>query len=133
MEDCIFCKIISGEIPAYKVYEDTQTLAFFDINPASEYHTLVIPKRHYINMFDTPEEDAVAVMKTIKTVTTLYEEKLGLKDLNVINNSGLKAHQDVFHLHYHVVPRFSDKSLGSPWTRYPELRDKFPEMLEKLK
>jgi len=124
---------VRGEVPCEKVYEDDHTLAFFDINPASEYHTLVIPKKHYINMFDVPENEAAAIMRTIKKVVALFECKLGLKDVNVINNSGLKAHQDVFHLHFHIVPRFAEGSLGSPWKRYPEMRDKFDEMLRRLK
>ena len=131
-DNCIFCKIVRGEIPSSKVYEDQHTLAFFDINPASEYHTLVISKKHYVNMFDIPEDEAASLMRAIKKVVSLYEKKLDLKDVNVINNSGAKAHQDVFHIHYHIVPRLSDDSLGSPWKRYPELREKFAEMLERL-
>ena len=133
MTDCIFCKIVRGEIPSLKIYEDEHTLALFDINPASEYHTLVITKKHYVNMFDIPEAESANLMRTIKKVVTLYERKLGLKDVNIINNSGVKAHQDVFHIHFHIVPRISADPLGSPWKRYPELRAKFAEMLERLK
>ena len=133
MTDCIFCKIVRSEIPSSKVYEDEHTLAFFDIHPTSEYHTLVIPKKHYVNMFDIPEDEAVCLIKTIKKIITMYEQKLDLKDVNVINNSGAKAHQDVFHLHFHIVPRFTENKHGTPWTRYPQLREKFSEMLEKIK
>jgi len=94
--NCIFCKIVRGEIPCAKVYEDEHTLAFFDINPASEFHTLVISKKHYVNMLDVPEDTASNIMRTIKKVVALFKEKLGLQDVNVINNSGIKAHQDVF-------------------------------------
>jgi len=132
MKDCIFCKIARGEVPCEKVYEDEHTLAFFDINPASEFHTLVITKKHYVNMFDIPEDESASLMRTIKKVICLFEKKLGLKDVNVINNSGLKAHQDVFHIHFHIVPRYTGSSLGSPWKRYPELREKFGNMLDKL-
>jgi len=131
--NCIFCRIVRGEIPSNKVYEDEYTLAFFDINPASEYHTLVIPKKHYVNMFDVPEDEATNVMRTIKKIIALYEQKIGLTDVNVVNNSGAGAHQDVFHLHFHIVPRLSEDKLGAPWTRYPDLREKFGDMLEGLK
>lgn len=122
-----------GEIPSNKVYEDAHTLAFFDIHPTAEYHTLVIPKRHYVNMFDIPEDEAVGMMKTIKKIVSLYQSKLGLTDVNVINNSGARAKQDVFHIHFHIVPRFVENTHGAPWIRYPEIREKFSEMLEKLK
>ena len=131
--NCIFCKIVRGEIPCAKVYEDEHTLAFFDINPASEFHTLVISKKHYVNMLDVPEDTASNIMRTIKKVVALFKEKLGLQDVNVINNSGIKAHQDVFHIHFHIVPRFTDAPLGSPWKRHPEMREKFGAMLERLK
>lgn len=133
MKDCIFCKIARDEIPSHRVYEDEHTLAFFDINPTAEYHALVIPKKHYVNMFDIPEPEVVSIMKTIKKVISLYEKKLCLNDVNVINNSGANANQDVFHLHFHIVPRFTKYESSKPWTRYPELREKFAEMLEKLK
>lgn len=133
MKDCIFCKIVNSEIPSTKVYEDEHTLVFFDINPTAQYHALVIPKKHYVNMFDVPESEAVNIMKTIKKVISLYEKKLGLKDVNVINNSGANAHQDVFHLHFHIVPRFTKNESSKPWVRYPEFRGKFGEMQELLK
>ena len=133
MTDCIFCKIVAGEIPSHKVYEDDHTLAFLDIFPASEYHTLVIPKKHYVNMFDIPEGEAVAIMKTIKKIVTLFQSKLGLENLNVYNNSGALAQQEVFHIHFHIVPRFAADKNNQPWIRDQNLREKFTEMLERLK
>lgn len=134
MDDCIFCKIVNGEIPSYKVFEDEHTFAFFDINPKNEYHTLVITKKHYVNMFDVPEDEAVYIMKTVKRIINLYSEKLGLKDAQVFNNSGENAQQEVAHLHYHIMPRFKDDGQNCiiPKQR-PELRDRFDEFLEKLK
>lgn len=76
MSDCIFCRIASGEIPCYKVYEDEHSIAFFDINPANEYHTLVIPKQHYENIFDISEDELQHIMYSIKQITTLYQQKL---------------------------------------------------------
>jgi len=133
MDDCIFCKIVRGEVPSYKVYEDEHTLALLDIFPACEYHTLVIPKKHCVNMFDIPPETAAHVMHTVKKVVALYESKLGLNDVHLVSNSGAKAGQTVFHLHFHIVPYFNDSKLPIPWPEHVELREKFPKMLEGLK
>ncbi len=112
--DCVFCKIIAGEIPCSKVYEDEKTLAFLDIAPANLGHTLVIPKHHAGRLEDLPEAFAVAVMKTVqkvgKAVASLHD------DYNIIQNNGLFAGQVVPHVHFHVIPRFEqDKLHISVW------------------
>src|SRR5690625_2609163 len=105
MSDCIFCKIVKGEAKSWKVYEDEHAYAFLDINPVNEYHTLIIPKEHYENIFDISETELLNVMSVLKKVVTLYNEKLGIKNVQIINSSGLEAQQDVFHIHFHIVPR----------------------------
>ena len=132
MESCIFCKVARGEAPSWKVYEDERTYAFLDIHPAAEYHTLVIPKQHYENIFDIPGDEAACVMRTIKTVVDLYREKLGIENLQVINSSGAQAQQDVFHLHFHIVPRSAGDGQDVVWTTHPQWREKFDDMLRKL-
>ena len=132
MENCIFCKIVRGELSSWKVYEDESTYAFFDINPKNEYHTLVIPKKHYENMFDIPEAEAVNIMKTVKKIVDLYGVKLGMQNLQVINSSGAQAQQDVFHIHFHIVPRFSGDGQNIKWNPRTELRDRFDDLLAKL-
>ena len=133
MENCVFCKIIIGEIPSCKVYEDEYTYAFFDFNPINEYHTLVIPKKHYVNMFDIPENEVVSIMKTIKLIVNLYNQNLGLDNLQIVNNSGEHAQQDVFHLHFHIVPRYPGDGQNCKWpSPLMELRDKFDDLLLKL-
>jgi len=134
MDNCIFCKIVKGEAGSWKVFEDEHTFAFLDINPKTKYHTIVIPKKHYVNMFDIPIDELLYVMRTVKRVINLYAEKLGLENVQVINNSGADAQQDVFHLHYHIVPRFKDdgKNLKLPPVQV-EWREKFDEMLSALK
>lgn len=133
MENCIFCKIAGDQIPAYKIYEDENTLAFLDISPISEFHTLVIPKAHYTNALDIPGEAFLQVMDTVKKVVDLYKEKLGLENLQLLHNAGEAGQQDVFHLHVHIVPRAAgdgkDAILPS---RQPELKEKFSEMIQKL-
>lgn len=132
MNDCIFCKIVNGEVPSYKVYEDEYTCAFFDITPITEYHTLVIPKKHYVNMFDIPEDELLSLTKAMKKVVSLYEEKLGLKNVQLLNNSGKYAQQDVFHIHFHVVPRFPKDGKDMKLLRNPALRDRFDKLLSTL-
>jgi len=132
MENCIFCKIARGEAGSWKVFEDEHTFAFLDINPATKYHTLVIPKKHYVNMFDIPADELAHVIKTVKWVVDLYAEKLGIKNLQVINSSGAEAQQDVFHLHYHIVPRATGDGQDVKWTTHKEWREQFDEMLAEL-
>jgi histidine triad (HIT) family protein len=130
MSSCIFCQIIASEAPAWKVYEDEFTCAFFDIHPVNPYHTLVIPKTHYENIFDTPPEVLARVMYTIKHITTLYQRKLGIHNVQIINSSGAAAQQDVFHLHFHIIPRHRGDRQNIRWHTHPELTADFDRMLK---
>jgi len=132
MKDCIFCKIAKGEANAWKVYEDEKTFAFLDIHPATEYHTLVIPKSHYVNILDIPNDVFLNVMETVKKVVDLYKEKLGLENLQILHSAGRAGQQDVFHLHVHIVPRVAGDGQNVNWTTYPEWSDKFDDMLKRL-
>ena len=133
MENCIFCKIVSGEFSSYKVYEDEHTFVFLDINPVAKYHTLVIPKAHYVNVLDIPSEVFMHVMETVKKVVDLYKNKLGIENLQLIHNAGSYGQQDVFHLHFHIVPRFAGDGGNTKWPpARPELRDNFDDMLKRL-
>ena len=105
MSECIFCKIAKGEIPAEKIYEDEEFIAFSDVNPIVEGHTLVIPKKHFENIFDLPEELAGKLNIACQKVANLLKNKYPIKDVNILNASGKFAQQSVFHIHYHVVPR----------------------------
>ncbi|NSW53338.1 MAG: HIT family protein [Anaerolineae bacterium] len=132
MTNCIFCQIIRGEAPSWKVYEDEYTVAFLDIYPVNPYHTLVIPKTHHENIFDTPPEVLAQLMRTIKHVTTLYEEKLGIHNVQIINSSGAQAQQDVFHLHFHIIPRHAGDGQNVRWHTHAELWAEFDRMLTGL-
>ncbi len=111
---CIFCKIVAGEIPAHKVYEDDQTLAFLDILPASRGHTLVIPKEHAESLFDITPETLAAVMTSAQTVARILRSKLQTDGMNMFQNNGAAAGQEVFHFHLHLLPRWTGEaaSLG---------------------
>ena len=132
MSDCLFCKIGQGEIPSHRVYEDEHTLGFFDIHPLAAYHTLVIPKKHYVNIFDIPEEELFPVLRAIKKITALYEEKLGMKDVQLINNSGAQAQQVVFHCHFHIIPRQSGDNLQILQHQNEEFQKDMESLLQKL-
>ncbi|MFW0838110.1 MAG: HIT family protein [Candidatus Komeilibacteria bacterium] len=103
--DCIFCKIVAGEIPSYKVYEDDNVLAFLDIAPCNPGHTLVIPKQHYKNIEDASEEILAQLMSGVKKVGMAIKEKLGYGGYNIMENNDPIAGQEVPHLHWHIIPR----------------------------
>lgn len=130
---CVFCKIINGEIPAFKVYENDYVVCFLDINASSTGHTLVVPKKHIENMFDLDEENAIEIIKAVKVVTSILKEKLGVEAVNIINNSGELAGQTVMHIHFHVIPRYeNDGIVISPKQTEPDF-NKLQETLDKLK
>jgi histidine triad (HIT) family protein len=106
--DCIFCKIVASEIPAMKVYEDADTLAFLDINPVNHGHTLVIPKEHYMNVFEAPENVWGKIMSTVKKVAHAVRDGLPVGDLNIAMNNGAHSGQVVFHAHVHIIPRYEN-------------------------
>jgi len=110
MEDCIFCKIINGDIPSFKVYEDDRVFAFEDINPISEGHTLVIPKTHAVNLWEIPDEDLAAVHRASKKIIQGIKSALNPTGVACLQLNGKGANQVVMHYHLHLIPRLS----GSP-------------------
>ncbi len=133
MNDCIFCKIIKGEAKSWKVYDDENVLAFLDSHPAAEYHTLVIPKKHYESIFDVPEKELLEVMAAVRNISRLYQNKLGIINVQIINSSGAEAQQDVFHFHIHIVPRKRGDGQDVRWKTYSEWVEKYYRLLDRLK
>lgn len=114
--DCIFCKIIDGEIPAVKVLDEEQAVAFMDINPVSRGHLLVIPKRHAENIFEISEEDLAAVMKAVRRCARAAKEALKAEGVTVLQLNGKASGQVVPHLHVHIMPRWEGDGLSvSSW------------------
>lgn len=107
-ENCIFCKIINGEIPSSKIYEDEFTYAFLDISGDFYGHTLVVPKSHCKNVLDCKPETLQAVINTVQKISQHYTQNCGFTGVNIFNNSGESAEQSVPHLHFHIVPRIND-------------------------
>jgi histidine triad (HIT) family protein len=113
--DCIFCKIVAGEMPATKVDEDERTLAFMDIAPATPGHALVIPKEHFANLLAIPDDELAAVARAAKRLAGRMPERLDADGVNLLNSCGAAAWQTVSHFHLHVIPRYEDDPLRLPW------------------
>ncbi len=117
--DCLFCKIVAGELPATVVDADERTLAFMDINPATRGHALVIPRAHACDLREIDTEDLKAVAAAAQTVASRAIERLGAAGVNLLNSSGAAAWQTVFHFHMHVIPRYDGDPLKLPWRPAP--------------
>jgi histidine triad (HIT) family protein len=121
--DCLFCKIVAGEIPATRVREDERTVAFMDINPATRGHLLVVPREHATDLLDLPGEDLAACAAAAQELAARVSERLGADGVNLLNSCGRVAWQTVFHFHLHVIPRYAGDPLRLPWTPEPGDRD----------
>jgi histidine triad (HIT) family protein len=117
--DCIFCKIVAGEIPATIVDEDERTISFMDINPATRGHALVIPRAHSADLLSIEREDLLAVAVAAKLLAARAKERLRADGVNLVNSCGAVAWQTVFHFHVHVIPRYAGDPLRLPWTPGP--------------
>jgi histidine triad (HIT) family protein len=103
--NCIFCKIVAGQVPCWKVYEDARVLAFLDVGPLSEGHTLVIPKAHAAMLDELSAEDGAAIGAVLPRLARAVKEATGAAGYNVLQNNGKVAHQAVGHVHFHIIPR----------------------------
>lgn len=115
VKDCIFCKIVAGELPAHIVDEDERTLTFMDIAPGTRGHALVIPRVHARDLWEVEPEDLAAVALAAKRLALKQRDRLGADGVNLINSCGAVAWQTVFHFHMHVIPRYVGDPLKLPW------------------
>ncbi|MEM3641666.1 MAG: HIT family protein [Candidatus Bathyarchaeia archaeon] len=132
-EYCIFCKIVKGLEPSWTVYEDKLVKAFLDINPASEGHTLIIPKKHYENIYEIPDKELKRIIIVAKELAKLYKRALAANAINILHASGREAQQDVFHFHVHLVPRCERDGLNLWYRLKPKVKADFDETLQKIK
>ena len=132
MEGCIFCAILSGTSPAWKVYEDDDAIAFMDINPAADGHTLVIPRKHVRDLWEIGEDVAQRVMAATVRVAAQIRRALHPDGMNVMHATGAAAFQTVFHFHFHVIPRYFDDPIKLPWVPRPGDRTRIAGMAEKI-
>ena len=131
--DCIFCKIVAGEVPCFKLFEDSDTLAFMDINPVHDGHCLVIPKAHYLNVFEIAPEAFAAAARTAIKVANAVNAAVKPEGLNLIQANGEGAGQSVGHFHLHVFPRRTDDGVAINWDPKPGDRTHIAQIAERIR
>lgn len=134
MDNCIFCRIVSGDIPSSKVYEDDEVLAFLDISQATKGHTLVIPKQHVRNVLEMNEDAASTVFSRVPKIARALKKATGASGMNIIANNEEIAGQTVFHAHIHLVPRYGDKDgLAISYTEHEPDFEALAKLAETIK
>lgn len=114
-DNCIFCKIANGEIPSRTLYEDERYRVILDMGPATRGHALVLPKEHFENLYEIPDEWAAGALAAAKKVAGLMKDKLGTDGLNLVQNNGAAAGQTVMHFHMHIIPRYKNDNANILW------------------
>jgi histidine triad (HIT) family protein len=130
--DCLFCRIVAGEIPSTRVDEDERTVAFMDINPATRGHVLVVPREHTTDLLEIPDEDLAAVARMGRKVAQRQKGRLRADGVNLLNSCGKPAWQTVFHFHLHVIPRYAGDPLRLPWEPAPGDREEIAAAAREL-
>jgi len=132
-DNCIFCKIAAGEIPSATIYEDEDFRVILDIEPASKGHALILPKDHYANLYELPEELASKALVVAKKVVTKMTEIVGCEGYNVLQNNGEVAGQTVFHFHMHLIPRYKEDDVTIKWNQGVLVDELKEEIISKMK
>lgn len=132
-ENCIFCKIAGGEIPAATLYEDEDFRVFLDLGPASKGHALIVPKEHYANLYELSDEIAAKVLILAKKMITKMTDILGCDGYNIVQNNGEAAGQTVNHFHVHLIPRYKDDNVGLGWNMGTLSDEDREEILAKIR
>jgi histidine triad (HIT) family protein len=131
--DCLFCKIVAGEIPSEVVQEDDDTIAFMDINPWTRGHALVIPRNHSKNLYEVPDDDIAAASRAAKRLANTMRERLGADGINLLNAAEPAAWQTVFHFHIHVIPRYENDPLQLPTRPQQASQEELAEVAAELR
>jgi histidine triad (HIT) family protein len=131
--DCLFCKIVAGEIPSERVDEDEQTVAFMDINPWTRGHALVIPRNHSRNLYEISDQDLAHTSQAAKRLAVRMKERLGCDGVNLLNSCEPAAWQTVFHFHVHVIPRYEDDPLRLPGSPMQPEEGELSRIAEELR
>jgi histidine triad (HIT) family protein len=132
MSTCIFCSIINGEIPAFRIYEDEDHLAFLDIYPAALGHALVIPKKHSADIHEITDSEYGALASRTKVVADLIQGKLATDGVTIMQMNKVAGWQSVFHAHFHVIPRFTADNLNQPWRPAAASQDELSEIHSRI-
>ncbi|KAI5361307.1 Putative histidine triad (HIT) protein [Septoria linicola] len=132
--NCIFCKIIKGDIPSMKLFESEKTLAFLDINPLAYGHALIIPKHHGEKLTDVPDDSLTELLPVAKKIASALKTSQGLENYNILQNNGKLAHQEVGHVHFHIIPKPDEQQgLQIGWPMQKGDMDKLKALLEDVK
>ena len=131
-EKCIFCKIANGEIPSKTIYEDEEFRAILDLGPATKGHALILPKDHYANLFELPDEKAASVMQLAKKLGAQMKEKLQADGFNLVQNNGECAGQTVFHFHLHLIPRYENHGQKIAWKPPSPTQEQLEEICKQI-
>lgn len=131
--NCIFCKIANGEIPGRTIYEDEDFRVVLDVAPATKGHALILPKDHYRNLLDLPEDKAEGVIRIAKKMAVLMKDKLGCDGVNIVQNNEEAAGQTVFHFHMHVIPRYQQDNQKIGWCPTSPTGEELDQLAEQLK
>ncbi len=133
MDNCIFCKIIGGDIPSATIYEDDEFKAVLDRFPSNIGHVLILPKKHYANIFEIDEETAGRLFKLAVRIAKNMKEVLGLEAMNLVQNNGTLAGQTVHHFHLHLIPRYEGDTVSVKWEQLDLTDEQIAEVQAKLK
>lgn len=131
-ENCIFCQIIEGEIPSWKIYEDEHFLSFLDANPATKGHCLVVPKEHYPELLDLPGHELKHVLEVVQKVADGVVEAVDADGFNILQSNNPVAGQEVFHVHFHVIPRFHGDDVKIEWKHNELNEEEAQDLLTKI-
>ncbi|MBQ7782041.1 MAG: HIT family protein [Lachnospiraceae bacterium] len=130
--DCIFCKIANGEIPSKTLHEDENFRVILDLSPATRGHALILPKEHYDNLYELPEDTAARVMKLAKKMAVVMTEKLQADGFNLVQNNGETAGQTVMHFHMHLIPRYEEDGQHIGWNPGEVTQEELEEIKKKI-
>lgn len=131
-DDCIFCKIANGEIPANALYEDDLVKVIFDLSPASEGHVLILLKSHYDDVYSLDDDTAAHIFKVAVKIANAMKKSLNIDGLNIVQNNGEAAGQTVFHFHMHIIPRYTDDTVNIKWVPGKISEDEIEKLKNKI-
>ena len=131
-DDCIFCKIANGEIPANALYEDDLVKVIFNTSPASEGHVLILPKSHYDDVYSLDDDTAAHIFKVAVNIANAMKKSLNIDGLNIVQNNGEAAGQTVFHFHMHIIPRYTDDTVNIKWVPGKISEDEIEKLKNKI-
>jgi histidine triad (HIT) family protein len=132
-EDCIFCKVLAGEIPSERIYEDEHAIAVMDINPWTRGHAVVFPRKHAANLFEIEDDELEHVAVAAKRVATKMRDTLDCDGINLLQSNGAAAWQTIFHLHVHVIPRYEGDPLELPTRPKPASPEELAEVAKEIR